>query len=142
MKGSTPAQVLYKKGIMVAAVWYRVKACMNEGPHSRCERCCGWGHIENKCGNKPTCVYCSGDHQTSDHKCNLVGYTVKHGSLCRHTLEQSPNFNGKYIAFSNRCTMKAKATRAARQCRKIRQWPSTNAATDMSTGPNRVVHGP
>jgi len=142
VKGSNEAQVLVKKGIKAAGVWYRVEAYTNEGPDSRCELCCGWGHIENKCSNKPTCGDCSGHHRTSDHKCNVVGCTAKQGSLCGHTLERCPNCKGKHIAFSNRCTKKAEATRAARQCRKIGQRASTNAATDVASGTNRVVLGP
>jgi hypothetical protein len=142
VKGSKAAQVLVKKGIKAAGVWYGVEAYTNEGPDSRCELCCGWGHIENKCGNKPTCGYCSGHHRTSDHKCNVVGCTAKQGSLCGHTLEKCPDCKGKHIAFSNRCTKKAEATRAARQSRIIGQRASTNAATDVASGTNRVVLGP
>jgi len=39
---------------------------MNKGPDSRCELCCGWGHIENMFGSKPKCGYCSGHHQARD----------------------------------------------------------------------------
>jgi hypothetical protein len=45
--GSRLAQILIKKGIKAAGVWYRVEAFTNAGPDSRCELCCGWGHIEN-----------------------------------------------------------------------------------------------
>jgi len=58
VKGSKAAQRLGRKGIKAAGVWYRVETSSNTGPDSRCELCCGWGYIENKCGNKPTCGYC------------------------------------------------------------------------------------
>jgi len=60
VKGSKVAQSLVKKGIKGAGVWDPVKTYTNEGLDSRCELCCGWGHIENKCGRKPKCGYCSG----------------------------------------------------------------------------------
>ena len=63
----------------------------NKGPDSRCDLCWGWGHMENKCGRKPKCGFCSGHHWRSDHKCNEVGSTAKQGSLCGHTLEKRPN---------------------------------------------------
>jgi hypothetical protein len=85
VKGNRLAQSLIKKGIKAAGVWYRVEAFTNAGPDSRCELCCGWGHIENQCG------YCSGNHRTSDHKCNVVGCMAKEGSICGHTLEKYPN---------------------------------------------------
>jgi hypothetical protein len=142
VKGSKAAQCLVKKGIKAPGVWYRVEAYMNEDPDSRCELCCGWGHIENNCGNKPTCSYCSGHHRTSDHKCNMVGCAAKPRSLCSHTLEKCPNCIGTHIAFSNRCMKKAEATRVARHNRIIGQRASTNAATDVASGTNRVVLGP
>jgi len=56
--GSMVVQSLFKKGIKAVGMWYRVEMYINEGPESRCELCGGWGHIENKCGSKPKCVYC------------------------------------------------------------------------------------
>jgi hypothetical protein len=144
VKGSKVAQSLVKKGIKAAGVWYRVETYTNEGPDSRCELCCGWGHIENKCGSKPKCGYCSGHHRTGDHKCNVVGCTAKQGSLCGHTLEKCPNCKGSHIAFSSRCAKKREATEAARQNRKIglAGRAPARAARDMATGSNRVVLGP
>jgi hypothetical protein len=77
LKWNKVAQSLVKKGIKKAGVWYRVETYTNDGPDSRCELCCGWGHIVNKCGSKPKCSYCSGHHQTSHHTCNVVGRTTK-----------------------------------------------------------------
>jgi hypothetical protein len=53
VKGHKAAQKLIKKGINAAGVWHPVEAFTNVGPDSRCELCCGWGHLENQCGNKP-----------------------------------------------------------------------------------------
>jgi len=146
LKGSRVAQSLVKKGIKAAGVWYRVETYTNEGPDSTCELCCGCGHIENKCGSKPKCSYCSGHHRTSDHKCNVVGCTAKQGSLCGHTLEMFPNCKGNHITFSSRCVKKTDATEAELQSRKIglAGRGSTSAARDMATamGANRVALGP
>jgi len=81
VKGNRLAQSMIKKGINPAEVWYHVKVFRNVGPHSRCELCCGWGHTETKCGNKSKCGYCSGNHRTSDHICNVVGCMANEGSL-------------------------------------------------------------
>jgi len=121
VKGSKVAQSLVKKGIKAAGVWYQVETYPNEGPDSRFELCCGWGHIENKCGSKHKCGYSSGHYWTGDNKCNVVGCTSKQGSLCGHTLEKCPNCKGIHIAFSSRCAKKREATEAARQNRKIGQ---------------------
>jgi len=119
VNGSKVAQSLVKKDIKPAGVWYRVETYTNEGPDSRCELCCGWGLIENKCGSKPKRGYCSGHHRTSDHKCNVVGCTAKQASLCGHTLEKCPNCKGNHIALSSSCVKKREATEVARQSRKI-----------------------
>jgi hypothetical protein len=116
----------------------------NDGPDTRCVLCCGRGHIENKCGSKPKCGYCSGHHWTGNHKCNVVGFTAKQGSLCGHTLEKCPNCNRRHNAFSSRCAKKREATEAARQNRQIGLTgrAPARAARDMATGSNRVVLGP
>jgi hypothetical protein len=143
VKGSKAAQKLIKKGIKAAGVWYRVEAFTNAGPDSRCELCCGWGHIESKCGSKPKCGYCSGNHRTSDHKCNVVGCMAKQGSLCGHTLEKCPNCKGNHIAFSSRCAKKTEAAKAARQSRKtgLAGRAPKGEAMNVATGTNRVVLG-
>jgi hypothetical protein len=74
----------------------------NEEPDSNCELSCGWGYIKTMYGSKPKCDYCSMQHRTSDHKCNVVGCTAIEGSLCGHTLEKYTNCKGNYIAFSSR----------------------------------------
>jgi len=74
--GSKVAQSLMKRDIKEAGVWYHVETYTNEATDSRCQLCCGWGHIENKCGSKPRCGYCSGQHWTSYHKRNVVACTA------------------------------------------------------------------
>jgi len=117
VKGSKVAHTLVKTGIKAAEVWYRVEKSTNKGPHTRCEVSCGWGHIENKCGSKPKCGYCSGHHWTRDNKCNVVGCTATQASLSGHTLEKCPNCKGSHIAFSSRCAKNGEATEAAGQNR-------------------------
>jgi len=144
VKGNKMPQTVVKKGIKAAGVWYRVETYTNEGPDSRCEPCRRWGHIENKCGSMPKCGYCSGHHRTSDHKCNVVGFIPKKGSLCGHTLEKCPNCRGNDIALSSRCVKKREATEAARQSRKIglAGRAPTSAAEDLAARSNRVMLGP
>jgi hypothetical protein len=77
----------------------------------------------------------------SNHKCNVVGCTLKQGSLCGHTLEKCPNRNGKHIAFRNRCVKQTEATKAARQSRGIGPGgrASANAATGVASRMNSVM---
>jgi len=113
VKGSSLAKSVIKKGIKAGGVWYRVEAFTNVGPASRFELCCGWGHIENMCGSKPRCGYCSGNHRTSNHKCNVVGCMAKQGSLCGHTLEECPNCKRNHVVFSSRCAKESEDAKAA-----------------------------
>jgi hypothetical protein len=135
---------LIKKCIKAAGVWYRVETFTNIGPDSRCDLCCGWGHLETKCGNKPRCGYCLGNHRTRDHKCNIVECIAKRGSLCGHTLEKCPNCKGNHIAFRSRCAKKkSESSKAAHQSRKTGTAgrAPTSEAMNTATGTNRVVLG-
>jgi hypothetical protein len=134
---------LIKKVINAAEVWYRVKEFTNAGPHSTFELCCGWGHIEKKCFNKPKCGYCSGNHCTSDQMCNVVWCMAMQGSLCGQTLEKYPKCKGNHIAFSIGCAKKSEAAKAAWQSRKTGtagQMPASEAM-HTATGTNSVVLG-
>jgi hypothetical protein len=102
VKRDKVARRLAKEGIKAAGVWYRVESFTNVDPDSRCEHCCGWGHIKRKCSRKLTCSYCSGPHCTSTDKYNVVGCISNPGSLCGHTQERCHNCKGNHIAFSNR----------------------------------------
>jgi hypothetical protein len=139
VKWTKAAQGLLKNGLMLAEVWYRVEMYTHAGPDSQFELCCEWVHIENKCGNKPTCGCWSGQHQTSEQKCNMVGCTAKQGSLCGHTVEKCPNCNGSHIAVSIICTKKAGAHTPAQARREIGQRASMHAATEVALGTHRVV---
>ena len=146
VKGHNVAQSVVNNGIKAAGVWYQVKTYPNAGPDSKWELCSGWGLIENTCANKPKCGYISGHHQTSDHKCNVVGSSSNQGSLCSHTVEKCPNGNENHIAFSSRCMKMTEDVEAARKSSNIglAGRESTSAALDraIATGSNRVVLGP
>jgi len=132
------AQGLVKKGIKAASVWYQGETYIIADSDSRCECCCGWRHIEDRCSNTSKCGYCSCRHQTRDCKCNIARCTAIQGSLSGYTLEKCPNCKGKHIAFSNRCIKKAEAAGAALQSRMIGQagWAFMNATTDAASRTN------
>ena len=46
------AQVVVKKGINMARLWYRVEIYTNLDSDSRYALCCGCSHIENKSGGR------------------------------------------------------------------------------------------
>jgi len=110
VKGRKVTQHWINKPIKVGGVCYHVQALTNTGLDSRCEVCCGWGLIQNRCSRKSKCGYCSGDHWTSDYKFNVVWYMARQGSICSHILKKYPNCKGNHIVFSSRCAKKSKAT--------------------------------
>jgi hypothetical protein len=85
---SKVAQRSVTKAITEAEGLYQVETYTPEGPESRCDLCCGWGHIENQCGSKPKYCYYSGHHRNCDHNCNVVGCAAKQGSLGGHIVEK------------------------------------------------------
>jgi hypothetical protein len=113
--GSRVEKSLINRRIEATGVWYSFDTYTNEGPNSRCERSCRWGHIEYKCGSKPSCGYRSGHHRTSNHKWNVLGRNASPGLQCGHALVKSPNCIENHIAFTGRCMNKMEATEAARQ---------------------------
>jgi hypothetical protein len=97
VNGCKVATCLKKKDITGVGVLYQVERSKNAGPHSRCELFCGWGHIENMCGNKGKCGYCSDNHRTSDHQCNELWCMANQGLLHGHTLQKCLNFKRNHV---------------------------------------------
>ena len=141
VQGNKVAQRLVKEGIKAGGVWYRVEPCVNEGPDSRSQYCCGRCPIDSKCSGKPACGYCSGLHHTSTHKCNVVGCIANQGSLCGHTHEKCPNCKINHIAFSSRCTKKAEATGEAPDRRRREPAGLTTQTTGPTSGGKRTALG-
>lgn len=54
--------------------------------------------------------YYSCHHLTSDHNCNVVGFTAKQRLLCGYTLETWPYSQGNHIVFRNRRAKTEEAT--------------------------------
>jgi hypothetical protein len=135
------AQRLIKDGINAVGVWDLVEPFMNVGPESRCEHCCGWGHIESKCSGNLASGYCSGPHRTSTYKCDVVRCSAKQVSPCAHTPEKCPNCKGNYIAFSSRCTKKAEATREEQERRRREPAGQTTKTVGPRLQANKIALG-
>jgi hypothetical protein len=74
VKERSAADRLRMKGIRAAGIYYAVERYVPEGPDAICARCCFWGHIEEKCEQStPRCMWCAGNHRSSDHRCNGGG---------------------------------------------------------------------
>jgi len=56
--GSNVVHRLGNTGIKAAGKWYWVETYRNAGSDSQYYLCCGYGDIERKCTNNPTCGNC------------------------------------------------------------------------------------
>jgi gas vesicle protein len=118
VKERSAADRLRTKGIRAAGIYYAVERYVPEGPDAICARCCGWGHIEEKCEQStPHCMWCAGNHRSSDHRCLVTVCSAKPGDRCQHTTEKCCNCGGKHNARSKHCPQKTEAIRRAKVLR-------------------------
>jgi hypothetical protein len=118
VKERSAADRLRTKGIRAAGIYYAVERYVSEGPDAICARCCVWGHIEEKCEQStPRCMWCAGNHRSSDHRCLETVCSAKPGDRCQHTTEKCCNCGGKHNARSKHCPQKTEAIRRAKALR-------------------------
>jgi hypothetical protein len=118
VKDRAVADRLRTKGLKAAGVYYTVERYIAEGPDVICTRCCAWGHIEEKCKHPtPRCMWCAGNHRSSDHRCLVTVCSAKPGDRCRHTTEKCCNCGGSHNARSKHCPQKIEAIRRAKALR-------------------------
>jgi hypothetical protein len=118
VKERPAADRLRMKGIRAAGIYYAVERYVPAGPDAICAWCCAWGHIEEKCEQStPRCMWCAGNHRSSDHRCLVTGCSAKPGDRCQHTTEKCCNCGGKHNARSKHCLQKTEAIRRAKALR-------------------------
>jgi hypothetical protein len=141
--GSMVEKRLIKGGINVAGEWYLVELFTNAGPDSRCEFFCRQGHIDNICGNKPKCGYCSGNHRTSDHKCNEVGCTANRDHSAATHSSSTPIAKEITVQAADGAQGRAKPPERRGRAKKTgTEWQdATSKATHTATGTNQAVLG-
>jgi hypothetical protein len=118
VKERSAADRLRTKGLRAAGIYYAVERFVPEGPDATCARCCAWGHIEEKCEHPtPRCMWCAGNHRSSDHRCIMTVCSAKPGDRCQHTTEKCCNCGGEHNARSKHCPQKTEAIRRAKALR-------------------------
>jgi ElaB/YqjD/DUF883 family membrane-anchored ribosome-binding protein len=146
VKDRAVADRLRTKGLKAAGVYYAVERYVAEGPDVICARCCTWGHIEEKCNHPtPRCMWCAGNHRSSDHRCLVTVCSAKPGDRCKHVTEECCNCGGNHNARSKHCPRKIEAIRRAKALRsggskeaspsvKINQPPTETSGQEPTTG--------
>lgn len=74
---------------------------------TRCFKCCGYGHVAEKCTNKQACAKCSGEHKTSDcdkkNKIQCINCKVSNEKF-------KTKFDTKHRPWNNSCEILKKRT--------------------------------
>jgi hypothetical protein len=146
VKERSAADRLCTKGLRAAGVYYTVERYIPDGPDVICTRCCDWGHIEEKCKHStPRCMWCAGNHRSSDHRCIVTLCSAKPGDRCKHTTEKCCNCGGNHNARSKHCPRKIEAIRRAKALRyggsKETQPPTETSSRDPTTEQARPATG-
>ena len=83
------------------------------GPNSVCMSCADVGHdCLGECGDRAIqCVICAGAHKAENHRCGVIGCTVKMGKICTHVTPKCANCGGNHqtTAFKYPAKQKAQA---------------------------------
>jgi hypothetical protein len=133
VKERSAADRLRTTGLQAAGVHYKVERYIPAGPDAICSRCCEWGHIEENCKHPtPRCMWCAGNHRSSDHRCLETTCSAKPGDRCSHLTEKCCNCGGKHNARSKHCPQKAEAIRRAKAIRSGGYRVERNPATSES----------
>jgi hypothetical protein len=138
VKERSAADRLRTKGLKAAGIYYSVERYIPAGPDAICSRCCAWGHIEEKCEHPtPRCMWCAGNHRSSDHRCLVTLCSAKPGDRCPHLTEKCCNCGGKHNARSKHCPQKTEAIRRAKAIRsgghRVEMIPTTSESEPAMT---------
>jgi hypothetical protein len=110
------------KEIWVAGNRFQAEIFVLSKVDSLCTICNKWGHSEFHCySRKPVCGICTGEHRTSEHKCEVA--TCKAVvRMCEHTALKCSNCGEAHQVQDRRCRMKLAAIEIARWAG---QWIAT-----------------
>lgn len=108
---SEEAVKLCSKGLRFGGALKVVEKYWEAGPSSVCLSCAGVGHDRlGECGARAVqCVICAGAHKAEDHRCGVMGCTVKMGKICTHVTPKCANCGAKHQATAFKCPARLKA---------------------------------
>jgi hypothetical protein len=86
---------LYIAGI---SVW--VEKLYSTAPTTQCQKCQGFGYLENRCKKGPFCKLCGERHTTQQHHCNSC---QAKGTRCQHLAPKCVNCQESHTADTRSC---------------------------------------
>jgi hypothetical protein len=86
--------------LYIAGISARVEKLYSTAPTTQCQRCQGFGHLENHCKRGPFCKLCGERHATQQHNCNSC---QAKGSRCQHLTPKCANCKESHTADTQTC---------------------------------------
>ena len=108
---SEEASKLCSGGLRFGGALKVVEKYWEARPSSVCLSCAGIGHdCLGECKNRAVqYVICAGAHKVQDHRCGVIGCTMKMGKICTHVTPKCANCGAKHQATTFRCPARLKA---------------------------------
>ena len=86
--------------LYIAGISVRVEKLYSTAPTSQCQKCQGFGHLDNHCKKGPFCRLCGERHATPQHHCNLCHAK---GTRCQHLAPKCANCREPHTANTKSC---------------------------------------
>lgn len=94
------AERAIRERLIIAGISVRVEKLHNTAPTTQCERCQGYGHIQDHCRRPEACRLCGENHHTKQHRCNPC---QSNGKACIHLSAKCKNCAGPHQANAEEC---------------------------------------
>ena len=148
VKGEAAAIRVCGKGMRTAGKLYRTERWIVSGPDTMCSICSQWGHAALKCPSpdSPRCSYCTGNHRTDRHQCDILGChaNTNLGRKCGHLKPKCPlcKINRGHTANDKTlCSFAGRAVYEARELKRKHIHKSTKSTTATSNEDVRQIEG-
>jgi hypothetical protein len=86
--------------LYIAGISVRVEKLYSTAPTTQCQKCQGFGHLENHCKKGPFCKFCGDKHATQQHLCNSC---QAKGRRCQHLAPKCANCREPHTADTKSC---------------------------------------
>ena len=86
--------------LYIAGLSVRVEKLYSTSPSTQCQKCQGFGHLENHCKKGLFCRLCGEKHATQQHYCNSC---QAKGVRCQHLAPKCANCSEPHTADTKSC---------------------------------------
>ncbi|KAI7066734.1 hypothetical protein KC331_g1892 [Hortaea werneckii] len=104
VKSKNAADTIMAKGLSFGGRRHEAEKFWTKGEGGICMQCCGHDHF-GKCKEAAKCYVCAGEHEGTEHRCQVKGCEKK-SAPCEHHAAKCVNCGGKHMATSKGCPEK------------------------------------